>query len=53
MTLPATNDDDGGETVRYVKVSDILTPEARKRSQELDARNWQALHDELMRRLCA
>jgi hypothetical protein len=53
VTLPATPDDDGGATVRYVPVSQILTDAARKRSQELQVREWEALHDELMRRLCA
>lgn len=52
MTLPATPDDDRGATVRYVPVSEILTDAARARARALDERNWAAVHDEWMRRIC-
>ena len=53
MTLPATPDDDHGATVRFVPVSQILTDEARKRAHQLQVREWEMIHAEIMRRMGA
>jgi hypothetical protein len=53
MTFPATHDDDHGETVRFVPVSQILTDAARERTRALQDHEWQAWRDEIMRRICA
>ena len=53
MTLHVPQPDNNGATVTEPKIGDILTDAARERTRALKDYEWQAWHDDIMRRICA
>ncbi len=45
--------DDHGAVITEPKIGEILTDAARERTRALQDHEWEAWHDEIMRRICA